>query len=145
MTPNSIDAEVVTRRLRIVKDSLSDLESIGAVTTDRYQNEPITRAAIERLLQVIVDVAIDINAHVSTARLLKAPTTGRESFSAMAEIGALTSELAERLAPSASMRNILVHRYADIDPAVVVAAVPKAITEFAEYVRAVSEYLRQPD
>ena len=142
MTPNPIDIDVVARRLRLLSDALGDLETLGVISVERYAIEPLTRAAAERLLQVVVDLAIDVNAHISAALLGRAPTTGRESFSAMAEIGAISVDLVERLGPAASMRNILVHRYADIDPAIVIAAIPRSLTDFAEYVKNISGYLR---
>ncbi len=143
MTPNPLDVDVIARRLRLLSDALHDLRSIGEIGRDRYASDPLTRAAAERLLQVVVDLAIDVNAHISAARLGRAPATGRESFSAMAEIGALSIELAGRLAPAASMRNILVHRYTDIDASIIVAAIPQTLHDFAEYVKAVSAYLHE--
>ncbi len=141
MTPASPDREVVGRRLRAMADALADLEALRGATAERLRAEPLTRAATERLLQVVVDLAIDVNAHLVTTARGRAPSTGRASFEGMAEIGAIGVDLAARLAPTAGLRNVLVHRYADIRVDLVAAAIDPALDDFAVYIRAVAAHL----
>ncbi|MGH9244823.1 MAG: type VII toxin-antitoxin system HepT family RNase toxin [Acidimicrobiales bacterium] len=141
MTPELPDREVMTRRLRLLADTLHDLSPLRGVPPDRLASEPITRAAVERLIQVIVDLAVDVNAHLAVSVLGRAPSTGRESFLLAADAGVLERPLAERLAPFAGMRNLLVHRYADIRLNLVAAAVDVVLDGFDIYVRAVASYL----
>ena len=54
---------------------------------------------------------------------------------------ALPADLAARLAPSAGLRNVLVHQYAEIDLDQVVAAVSAARTDFRAYVRTIADGL----
>ena len=58
-----------------------------------------------------------------------------------AQAGALPQELAERLAPSAGLRNVLVHEYVDVDLDQVVTAVALARTDYRSYVRAIADAL----
>jgi uncharacterized protein YutE (UPF0331/DUF86 family) len=76
VTPAGPDREVVGRRLRALDDALADLEILRDVSVDRLRAEPLTRAAAERLLQVVVDLAIDVNAHLVVTALGRAPATG---------------------------------------------------------------------
>lgn len=141
MTPAGPDPEIVGRRLRALADALADLEVLRHVTAERLQAEPLTRAAAERLVQVVVDLAIDVNAHLLVVALGRAPTTGRESFTMLGDIGVLEAELAERLAPSAGLRNVLVHRYADIRVDLVAGAIGLVLDDFAAYVRSIAAHL----
>lgn len=141
MTPPALDRDQVGRRLRSLTDALGELEALRGVTVERLAAEPLTRAAAERLVQVVVDLATDVNGHVSVAVHGAAPQTGRESFETAATAGALDADLAERLAPAAGLRNVLVHRYTDIRPDLVAAAVPEVLDGFAEYVRQVAAFL----
>lgn len=141
MTPAGPDIEIVGRRLRALADALADLEALRGTTSRRLRDEPLTRAAAERLVQVVVDLAIDINAHLAVSALGRAPATGRDSFALAAEVGAIDAELAERLAPAAGLRNVLVHRYADIRVELVADAIDTVLDGFAAYVRAVSRHL----
>lgn len=122
MTPARPDVGVVGRRLRALTDAVGDLRRLEGIDAAGLRADPIARAAAERLLQVAVDLAVDVNAHLAAAVLGRAPATGRESFSAAAEGGILSRELADLLAPAAGLRNVLVHRYvretaAEVEPA----------------------------
>ncbi len=59
----------------------------------------------------------------------------------LGDIGVLEAELAERLAPSAGLRNVLVHRYADIRVDLVAGAIGLVLDDFAAYVRSIAAHL----
>ena len=69
------------------------------------------------------------------------PPGYRDSFTAAAEVGALPADLAARIAPSAGLRNILVHQYLDADLAIVAESVGQAIADYSAYVREVATWL----
>jgi uncharacterized protein YutE (UPF0331/DUF86 family) len=138
-----LDVDVVGRRLRLLRDTLDQLASLGEITPARLEAAPIERAAVERLLQVAVDLAVDVNAHVAVAELGRAPATGRESFLAMAEAGVLDAGLAERLAPAAGLRNVLVHRYVEISVEPVARAVAELLDGLRAYVAQVAGFLAE--
>jgi len=142
VNPRQPDLHVVGRRLRALTDALEDLQRLRDVDVAGFRADPIARAAAERLLQVTVDLAVDVNAHLATGVLRRAPATGRESFLAIAEAGILSSELAQLLAPAAGLRNVLVHRYIDIDVELVTRAVGEILDLMPRYVDEVATYLR---
>ena len=69
---------------------------------------------LERLLELIVQVAADILSHVLAERGAS-PESYRASFELAGEQGLLPTDLASRLARAAGLHNILVHLYEDID------------------------------
>ncbi|HEX5812174.1 MAG TPA: HepT-like ribonuclease domain-containing protein [Pseudonocardia sp.] len=71
----------------------------------------------------------------------RSPPDVRRSFTAVADTGLIDHDLAQRLAPSAGLRDVLVHAYVDLDLARVVAAVPLASEQYAEYVRQVARWM----
>lgn len=87
--------------------------------------------------------AVGINVHVVTARRGVPPATYRESFLAAGEVGLIDPTLAQALAPTAGLRNILVHDYLEADANLIEQAVAVAPEQFAEYIRQVSGYLRR--
>lgn len=133
---------MVERRLRALSDALDDLQRLRDIDVGGFRGDPIARAAGERLIQVSVDLAVDINAHLATAALGRAPATGRESFVAIAEAGILSRELADLLAPAAGLRNVLVHRYVDIDVELVTRAIRDILELMPRYVDEVARFLR---
>jgi uncharacterized protein YutE (UPF0331/DUF86 family) len=102
-----LDAAVVGHRLRSLGNTLDELEALRGADAERLRREPLQRAAAERLMQVVVDLAIDCNAHIAVAILGRAPENGRGSFIDAASVGAIEVELCERLAPAAGLHNVL--------------------------------------
>jgi uncharacterized protein YutE (UPF0331/DUF86 family) len=141
VTPRAVESDVIQRRLRLIEETLRDLSLLADHSPDDLAAAPLERAAAERLVQVVVDLAVDINSHLVVARGAPAPETGRESFPAAAVVGALPDDLAERLAPSAGLRNLLVHRYADIRLDLLAVGIAATLTDYPNYVRQISTYL----
>lgn len=97
--------------------------------------------ATERLLQEVVEAASDVNAHVLTNLGSAPPKDYYEGFVEMGRKGPLSGELAASLAPSAGLRNRIVHDYDEIDDGIVLDAVGEARRLFPSYVAAVERFL----
>ena len=146
----SIDADVLVLRLGLMRELLADLDSVGEVDARRLRDDRLTRHAVERILTrhaveriltQLVDLAVSINSHVA-ASAGKTPSSYRESFHAAAAAGLINVDLAQRLAPSAGLRNVLTHDYVDIDLGLVAGAVTASRRDYGEYVTAVARTLR---
>jgi uncharacterized protein YutE (UPF0331/DUF86 family)/predicted nucleotidyltransferase len=142
--PRRVESDLVQRRLRLMEEALRDLALLADRTADDLAKGPLDRAAAERLVQVIVDLAVDINSHLAVAAGAPAPETGRDSFPAAAA-GALAADLAQRLAPSAGLRNLLIHRYGDIRLDLLVGGIAATLDAYPRYIEQVSAHLLSLD
>lgn len=133
MSPRQLDIDIIHVRLRKIRELLKDLASYGAVSTARMQDDSLLRHGVERILTAVVDLAVSAGSHVLVAVKHEAPLTYAECFLALAEIGALDGALAEELAASARMRNVLVHQYLDIDFALVAVAAGRATEAYRAF------------
>ena len=138
-----LNAAVVERKLAKLEQYLRELAAVRPPTFQEYEQSLLHRRAVERLIQLLVDVANDINAYVLVALGQPPPDDYHEGFVRMGEIGVLPADLAERLAPSAGARNILVHEYERIDDRIVFDSVDEALRDFQAYGRAVLDYLKR--
>jgi uncharacterized protein YutE (UPF0331/DUF86 family) len=121
MTP-----EVLARKLARLREFLDDLsphagKSVGEVMEDRYE--------IERLLELLVQVSVDMVGHDLAGRDV-VPGSYREAFLEAGRQEILPMELSERLADAAGLRNVLVHLYDTIDYQIVAASIGRALTDF---------------
>ena len=138
MTPRTLDWRSVERKLIRMRRLIDQLVALGPFDARRFTDEPIAGLAIERLLTLLVELAFGVNSHVAVAVVGQAPDSYRESFQLAADAGVIDRELAGALAPSAGLRNVLVHAYLDVDHARVAEAAAVAPGLFGEYVRQVS-------
>lgn len=88
-------------------------------------------------------VAVDINSHIGSAVVGRAPERFRDSFDLAVESGALRAETSAALQGSTGLRNVLVHEYLETDYALVADAVPLALEEFGDYIRQVARWARE--
>ena len=141
MTPPAVDAALVHAKLHAMRELLDDLDAAGPVDAGRLSSDRMLRHAVERILTQLVELAAAVNGHLAVGRLGRGATTYRESFALAAEAGAVPHELAERLAPSAGLRNVLVHEYAQVDLALVARGVELAREDYRTYVREIARAL----
>jgi uncharacterized protein YutE (UPF0331/DUF86 family) len=139
MTP--IDPAVVRRKLAVVTGNLQALKPIEMIDAARYSAEIFTRKGTERLLQELIEAALDLNMHLLAQRAQKLPEDYYQSFILLGEVGILPKALAASMAPSAGLRNRLVHEYESIDDNVVLKAVRQAQDLYPQYVAAVERHL----
>ena len=122
--------EVLFRKLLFMRQLLRDLEPYANATLQEVEEE---HYKLERLLELLVAVAIDILFHLLSERQI-APSSYREAFRFAGGQGLLPVELAERLEMAADMRNVLVHLYDEIDHVVLHRAIPMALQDFHQFV-----------
>lgn len=135
------DVEIIQRKLAVILDNLKALEPIHRMERDEYLRDLYKRKATERLLQELIEAAIDINTHMIVGSGYAAPDDYYQSFIRAAEIGIISPDLSEKLAPSAGLRNRLVHEYDRIEHLIILEAVGMAEEFYPRYVKEVSDAL----
>jgi uncharacterized protein YutE (UPF0331/DUF86 family)/predicted nucleotidyltransferase len=139
--PPMIDRELVNRKLSQIVEYLTALAPLQGLTYEDYLQQPLSRYAVERLLQLIVDTAVDINAHL-TVELTGTPLQDYyDSFIKAAQAGVLSVAFALDIAKSTGLRHWLVHQYEAIDHTIVHSAMAAAMTQYTEYCRHITTFL----
>ena len=139
-----VDRAIIRRKLETIALRLKQLEPIAQLDEQDYLAEDIWhRKGTERLLHEVIEAAVDINAHLLVQSGRAAPDSMFESFVELGNAKVLSKELAETLAPSAGLRNRLVHEYETIDEALVHRAVRDALQDYPRYVAAIEAFIVQ--
>ena len=138
-----VEQGIIRRKLVAIVENLKALEPIALMTQAEYLKDLYKRKATERLLQEIIEAAIDINTHIIVQTGHAAPDDYYESFIKAGALRIISSDLAERLAPSAGLRNRLVHEYNMLEDSVVLEAVRIAEELYTEYVGEVEDYIEK--
>jgi uncharacterized protein YutE (UPF0331/DUF86 family) len=136
-----IDPDLVRRKLSRMNMFLEKLKPIAAKNYEEYIADFYLKTSAERLIQLIVECASDVNNHVVLEMNERPPEDYTSSFLRAADVGLISRELAERLKGSGGMRNIIVHEYMDIDDRKVYGSLKQAISGFKEYIRQVDTFL----
>ncbi len=130
-----LDHELIQRKVKLIQEDLSLLEPMADYSFDQIAKDQAKYDAVERRLERIITRAIDVNRHV-IAELGKgneSVRTYQDTFLRLADIGVYSEKFAKEIAPSAGLRNILVHEYDEVDPRLVFQSMGKALFQYAKY------------
>jgi uncharacterized protein YutE (UPF0331/DUF86 family) len=136
-----VEKDIVKRKLAVIVRNLEALTGISRLTRQEYEEDLYRRKAAERLLQELIEAAIDINTHLIVELGGTVPDSYYESFLELGSLHVLGADLARSLAPSAGLRNRIVHEYDAIDDSIVYDSVGQATTLYTEYVRIINNYI----
>jgi uncharacterized protein YutE (UPF0331/DUF86 family) len=137
-----VDAPVIRRKLRRIRANLETLVgAIVGITVDAYAADELRRRAVERLLQETIDAVVDVNNLLLRGAGLAPAEDYYRNFLEVGRAGIIDASFALSLAPSAGLRNRIVHEYEDLDHALVLRAARGASEQLRRYVGAIEEYL----
>src|SRR3989338_1165034 len=128
-----IDKDLIYRKLSRLNMYLERLSPITKKTFNEYLSNSMYKDSTERLIQLIVECASDINNHAVVESGKRPPEDYTSSFTRAAEVGLISHDLAQKIKGAGGMRNIIVHEYMDIDDEKVYKTLPIAISDFKEY------------
>lgn len=122
----------------------SELDAI-ARSVDRPDEALLTDSdalpALKYRLIVAVEACVDVADHVISSETLRPGASFADSFASLGEAGWVPEELADQLADAARFRNLLVHQYADVDDARVVAIARERMADLEAFRAAVATRL----
>lgn len=132
-----VDEERVTRLLAAITSDVNRLRILGsgdpADDADRMD-------AIKYRFVTVVEGCVGVAHHIVVAEGWGVPETNADAIRELAARGVIESTLAQSLARAAGFRNVLVHRYVDVDDDAVVANLSR-LDDIDRYVGSVSAWL----
>jgi len=134
-----IDQDIIVKRLEKLNQYLQLLEQLGKKTEQQFVNDPFVHGNAERYLQLAIQTCLDIGNHILANRATKTPDEYRDIFILLGEHDLLPKTLAEKMAPMAGLRNILVHDYLDIDLKKLYLLLKNNLDDFRAFAKAISK------
>ena len=121
---------------------VTELTPLLPLTVSVYRSPPANRRAAERLIQPVVESAIDCGERILDASGKTPPSTAREVFTELERLGTIDEPLASAFARRyVGLRNRIVHDYAEIDDSQVLSAGRKLLADAAQLIRVVAAWV----
>jgi len=124
-------------KLEQLGEYVSTLREYQSYEIEEVRGNRTLRGAIERYMEVSLACMIDICEMIISSERLKRPDTYREAILILGQYDILPIAFAEKLAPAAGFRNVLVHMYTDINLEKLYSHLQNDIDDlelFAEYI-----------
>lgn len=129
------DRELIEKKLAFIETCLQELRTLGkpsAIETDVKE-----RRFIEHTLQICLQAVQDVASHIVSDDRLGEPATNFELFTLLAKGGWLEERQVRLLRAAIGFRNVVVHGYTSVDPAIVRDVVENHLSDVAEFVAAI--------
>ncbi len=137
-----VDYLLIQRKLAELDTYLEQISQYRSISVQNYRADWKVQRIIERTLQLMIEICLDIASHIISDRNLRPPVTYADTFVVLEENGLIDSELSEKLQKMARFRNILVHHYERIDPEIVVGILRKDLDDFRRFKETLLERLK---
>lgn len=135
------EISVIQNKLSLLLDYYNELCALKNLKFYEYQQNIIIKRGIERLLQLLVEVASDINSLIALYMGEKTPESYYDSFIGLGKIRIINSKLAKELANTAGLRNRLVHEYGEYKDEIVYLNIKKFCSIYAQYIKLIQKFL----
>lgn len=119
---------VIAQKLQTLDIVLTELRSLGPVDADMVDADWRIQRAIERDLQVLVEVVIDVCQRMIAVAGQSPATTGGDAVARCVQLGILSDRAVYR--QMVSFRNFIVHRYDRVDSHVLAEVVNDRLGDF---------------
>lgn len=137
------DKDFLSKKTDNINRYLGELEPMLRLSKSQFIKSTRDMRIAERDFQLIVDAAVDINTHIILALNLPPPEKNYDSFIALVKAGVLGEKEANALAPSAGLRNKLVHEYDEINPELLYRSLKTFSARYKKYGRLIFEYMEK--
>lgn len=138
-----LDERFVRQKLGLLIARLDELEPLAGYSLQEYKADYTKRYAVERLIELIVECATDINRHVVEALGAAPPQTYYSTFEEMGKLGIIPRDAAARLGGTTGLRNRLVHGYEKVSHEIVYHSLKPLLRHYKQYVGWLDTFLNQ--
>lgn len=138
-----IDVELVKNKESDLQGYLVELHPLLKEESRAIIEDSLKLHTVERLFQLVVDTAVDINTHIISASDYKVPDDYQSTFITLAENQVFSMDFALTIAPSVGLRNLVVHKYGKVDVKRMVDDIKAEIGQYKDYLRYVATFIEK--
>jgi uncharacterized protein YutE (UPF0331/DUF86 family) len=138
-----IDKELIKDKMADIQGYFKELQPILKEDSKDIIENNLKLHTVERLFQLIVDIAIDINTHIIAESDFNIPNDYQSTFIVLSENKVLPMNFAIKIAPSVGLRNLIVHKYTRVDLKRMIDDIKNEISDYLEYLKFINTLLKE--
>lgn len=128
---------IIENKLRILEEKLTEIQSWEIPSFEALQQSSLLQNALERALQVSIEVMIDISERILALNRIPPLRSASENILKLQEMGILTGR--PEYGEMVRFRNFIVHRYEHIDLEILYSILKNRLHLFREFIREIRE------
>ncbi|MHA1239033.1 MAG: type VII toxin-antitoxin system HepT family RNase toxin [Candidatus Odinarchaeia archaeon] len=135
--------ERIILKVRELKRYVDFLKKYKDISREKLEEDYVLRSAIERNFHLALECMLDIGELIISAEGFRKPESYREVIEILGEEGVISREFAEKLAPAAGFRNILVHKYSEVDLDLLHEYLSEKLGDFDVFTEFIVKYVKE--
>jgi len=136
-----ISGEIVHARIDIIEENLKLLREVAAEGFSSFSKNYRDIQAVKHSLQEAVEACLDMGNYIIAEKGFRRAEDYSEVFKVLEEEGLIAPELSNRLQEMAKFRNLLVHRYGEIELKRLFIFIKEDLGDIERYVTKILEFL----
>lgn len=131
---------VIIRKLESLDTALGELRSLGTVSVQELRDDWYIKRAIERNLQVLVEIVIDVCQRLLSIEGQTPASSGMDAIQRCIKLGILSEYDAYQ--KMVQFRNFIVHRYEQVDDEILISMVNRYLGDFERFKAEIIAYVK---
>lgn len=133
------DVELLEKKLAFIETCVRELRELSQ--PERIETDIREERFVAHTLQIAIQAALDIASHIVSDERLGEPRTNRELFDLLQRHQWLSPALTDTMGKMAGFRNIVVHGYQSVDPAIMRDIVENRLDDLIAFNTAIKTHL----
>jgi len=138
-----LEKEVIEGKFDIIDRNLRFLEEIKRLSLEQFLESYRDIQAAKYSLLEIIEACIDIANYIISVKGFRRAEEYSEMFKVLKEEGVIRKELTTRLEDMAKFRNLLVHRYGEVDNERVLKIIKHNLKDIEDFEREIERFLKK--
>jgi len=136
-----ISKDVVNAMIDIIDENIRLIEDIRSQGYESFSGSFRDIQAAKHSLQEAIEACLDIGSHIIAEKGFRRPEDYKEIFKVLEENGIIDHGLSEKLQEMAQFRNLLVHRYGQIDIKRVYIIMSNDLKDIQKFAKSILKYI----
>lgn len=139
----SLEREIIEGKFDVIDRNLRFLEEIKTLSPDQFVESYRDIQAAKYSLLEIMEACVDIANYIISVKGFRRAEEYSEMFKVLKEEGVIAKELATKLEDMARLRNLLVHRYGEVDNRRVLEIITHNLKDIEEFEREIEKFIKE--
>ena len=136
-----ISKDVVNAMIDIIDENIRLIEEIRSQDYESFSGSFRDIQAAKHSLQEAIEACLDIGNHIIAEKGFRRPEDYKEIFMVMEEEGIIDHVLSTKLQEMARFRNLLVHRYGEIDTRRIYIIMSDGLKDIRAFAKMILKYI----
>nr|WP_233340524.1 DUF86 domain-containing protein [Haloprofundus sp. MHR1] len=138
-----VDADIVVDKLQHINEYTNDLKQMRGMSKTEYVEGIIVQRAVERTFMHLIQSCIDLAQHIRASEGLSPSGTSKKEIESLGSANIISPEVQEQMEEAVGFRNILAHRYGDVNHDVVYAVLHNDLHWFEQFQQEIAQWFQQ--